>query len=121
MAINYVSQGDRIAYAHTAAVTSGEPVRIGRLIGVALGAYGADVSGEYAIDGVWDLPFVTGAAISAGEQVIWDESVDLFDDHSATPATGDVSVCCVSMSTVAATAAGASYPVLINVGIGTVA
>jgi predicted RecA/RadA family phage recombinase len=78
------------------------------------------VAGEYAIEGVWDLPFATGAAIAIGNQVIWDESEDLFDDHSATPATGDVSVCCISMSTVASTTAGASYPVKINVGIGTV-
>lgn len=121
MARNYVSPGATMSYAHTAAVTSGEPIRIGRLIGVALGAYDADAVGEYAIEGVYDLPFVTGAAIAAGNQVIWDESADLFDDHSATPATGDVSVCCISMSTVASTAAGASYPVKINVGIGTVA
>lgn len=121
MARNYVNPGSTIAYAHSAAVDSGEAIRIGRLIGVALGAYGENESGEYSIEGVWNLPFVTAAAIAAGNQVIWDESVDLFDDHSASPATGDVSVCCISMSTVASTAAGASYPVKINVGIGTVA
>lgn len=52
----------------------------------------AGVSGDtiaYAIRGVYNIPKVSGADITQGEQVLWDVSAGAVDDDQATPASGD--------------------------------
>jgi len=87
---NYIAPGTRIDFTLTAAATSGVPFAVGTgLLGV------PSVSGEIgdtiavAVEGVFEVPKVSGADITQGEQVLWDESVDAVDDDQATPATGD--------------------------------
>ena len=92
-----VQEGETITVTSGGAVAVGDVDVIGEQIGVALNA--ASGSGEsvaYAMDGVWNLPKVSGAVIAAGESVIWDVSAGAFDDNAATPASGDVSNACTA-------------------------
>jgi predicted RecA/RadA family phage recombinase len=93
---------------------------VGQQIGIALVDIAATSgTGEVAVAGVYNVPKVSAAVIAQGESVIWDASAGEFDDNAATPATGDVSGCCV-----AAEAAGngvTTIAVKLNVGIGTAA
>jgi predicted RecA/RadA family phage recombinase len=63
------------------------------LLGVALedGAIGETI--DYATEGVFTLPKVSAAAITKGQQVLFDVSANsgagAVDDDQATPATGD--------------------------------
>lgn len=66
---NYLRPGHTVTYAHTAAVTSGQPLVIGTLLAVAAGTYAANEAGEYRIDGVFTLPKTTGAAMTVGQKV----------------------------------------------------
>lgn len=75
------------------------------------------VSGDtiyMATQGVWELPKVDGAVITAGEMVYWDDSVNKVDDDQATPATGDFK-CGMAMETKGATT-DETIAVLINIG-----
>lgn len=120
MASNYVNEG--ITIAHTAsgtALEAGDPIVIGEQIGVALVDIAVGDTGTVALSGVFTLPKVSGAVIAAGQSVIWDASAAAFDDNLATPATGDVSGCCVAMETKGN--ATTTIAVKLNVGVGTVA
>lgn len=66
---NYKRPGHTVTFAHSAAVTSGQALVIGTLLAVAAGAYAADEAGEYYIDGVFELPKTTGAAMTVGQVV----------------------------------------------------
>ena len=118
--INYVQPGSRLTWTNGGfAVTSGAVVVVGNLIGIATGDIGAGATGELAMDGVFTVPKVSGAVIAVGEKVMWDASAGAFDDSAASPATGDVTVCCVAWA--AAGNGDTTLPVKINVGVGTVA
>jgi predicted RecA/RadA family phage recombinase len=69
---NYVKEGNVINFAHTSAVTSGQPLKIGMFLAVALGAYGANVSGAYAIKGVYNITKLTTDVVTAGALLYWD-------------------------------------------------
>jgi predicted RecA/RadA family phage recombinase len=124
MTRRYVSPGDVIEVAAPSATTSGLCVKIGRLLGVSLGDYGNGALGRFGIAGVYRLPAVEGAEFVAGQQAIWDVSAlsgaGAFDDHSATPATGDVTLAAVALET---KTAAASDTILVHLDgrIGTVA
>jgi predicted RecA/RadA family phage recombinase len=91
MAKNYEAAGKRITWTNGtgSAVASGQVVRIGQTLGVAMHAIAAGASGEVGF-GVFDVPKVSGAVIAQGESLTWDASAAAFDDNAATPATGDV-------------------------------
>ncbi len=92
MAKNYVSGGEVITWTNGgSAVVSGQVVRVGQILGVALAAIAGSASGPVAIKGVFTVPKVSGAVIAQGESLVWDASAAAFDDNAATPATGDVS------------------------------
>lgn len=90
MAKNFIQQGKVLDYTPGAAVVSGRVVRIGNLLGVALGDIAAGATGSVQIDGVFEVPKVAGAVFGQGESLLWDASAGAFDDNLATPATGDV-------------------------------
>jgi len=71
------------------------------------------------MEGVFNLPKVDAAVIAQGEAVIYDITASEFDDAAATPASGDVSQCCVAWESKGATT-GENIAVKINVGGGTV-
>jgi len=118
---NYIQDGKTIDYTNGgSAISSGDVVVVGKIIGVAVGDIANGETGVLAIEGVFDLPKVDAAVIAQGKNVIWDASAGAFDDNAATPATGDVSGCCIAMEALGATTS-ANIQVKINVGIGTVA
>ena len=87
---NYRQAGDRLRFTAGATTTSGQVVRVGKVLGVATTSVANGAVGELATKGVYLVPKVSGAVIAAGENLTWDASAAAFDDNAATPATGDV-------------------------------
>ena len=91
MAKNYVQDGRVINWTNGgSAVSSGDVVVVGTLLGVALVDIAASETGAVQIEGVFNLPKADAAVIAAGETLTWDVSAGEFDDDQATPATGDI-------------------------------
>lgn len=119
MATNYIQAGDVIEHVAAADLDAGDFVVIGQSMGVALVDIASGATGAVQIKGVFTAPKVSAAVIAQGESVIWDASAGAFDDNAATPATGDVSGCCVAVEAAAATTT--TVAVELNRGVGTVA
>jgi len=92
MAKNFQQPGDVITWTNGtgSAVVSGQVVRVGNILGVALVDIASTASGSVALSGVFTVPKVSGAVIAQGESLTWDASAAAFDDNLAVPATGDV-------------------------------
>lgn len=90
MATNYVAPGKTMTITAGANLTSGQVVRVGQSLCVALEAIANGATGMVATEGVFTVPKVSGAVIAQGERLVWDASAAAFDDNAATPATGDV-------------------------------
>lgn len=90
MATNYIQPGQVIEYTAGADKTSGQVVVVGKVLGVCLEAIANGATGPVQIEGVFEVPKVSGAVIALGENLVWDASAGAFDDNAATPATGDV-------------------------------
>lgn len=76
-------------------VSSGQFIKLGNTMGVALVDIAQNEAGSVAIGGVVSgVAKVSGAVFAQGEKLIWDVSANsgagAFDDSAATPATGDV-------------------------------
>lgn len=105
MATNYISEGKVWQYTNSgSAISSGDVVVMGNVIGVALVDIANGATGSVAVEGVFDLPKVDAAVIGIGETLTWDVSEGKFDDNAATPATGDIT----GAGAVAAEALGAT-------------
>ncbi|QFT54587.1 DUF2190 family protein [Microbulbifer sp. THAF38] len=92
MATNFVQDGRMLDFTNntSAAITSGQVVIAGAVLGVAMDDIAVGESGVIAIDGVFTVPKVSGAVIGQGESLTWDISAAAFDDSAATAATGDI-------------------------------
>jgi predicted RecA/RadA family phage recombinase len=92
MATNHVQPGKVLDYTNNtgSAISSGDVVKVGQILGVALVDIAVGESGSVQIDGVFTVPKVSAAVIAQGEGLTWDVSAGAFDDNAATPATGDV-------------------------------
>lgn len=92
MANNFQQPGDVITWTNGtgSAVVSGQVVRVGNILGVALVDIASTASGSVALSGVFTVPKVSAAVIAQGESLTWDASAAAFDDNLAAPATGDV-------------------------------
>lgn len=91
MATNYIQPGKTMTITAGATLTSGQVVRVGQSLCVALEAIANGATGTVATEGVFEVPKVSAAVIAQGERLVWDASAAAFDDNAATPATGDVS------------------------------
>jgi predicted RecA/RadA family phage recombinase len=91
MATNFVQDGDVLEYTAGADTVSGQVVRVGQTLGVALADIANGATGPVKITGVFTVPKVSAAVIAQGERLVWDASAAAFDDNAASPATGDVS------------------------------
>lgn len=92
MATNYVQEGKVLPYTVPSATTiaSGQVVKVGNVLGVALaGGTAGDVI-QIQTEGVFTVPKVSAAVIALGESLTWDVSAAAFDDNAATTASGDV-------------------------------
>jgi predicted RecA/RadA family phage recombinase len=90
---NLIHEGDLVPWTNGTGsdVSSGDIVAIDGILYVATGDIANTASGVLATNVAVKAAAVDGAAISAGQSVIWDVSVSKFDDNAATPATGDIS------------------------------
>lgn len=120
MSTNYVQDGEVITFLNTgAAISAGDVVVVGTQIGIALVDIEATTgSGAVAMEGVFTVPKVSAAVIAQGEEVFYDVSAGEFDDNAATPATGDVSNCCIAWE--AGVGAQTTIKIKLNVGVGLV-
>jgi predicted RecA/RadA family phage recombinase len=121
MTTNYVFSGETLNYTNSGVTTinSGAVVVVGNLVGVALTTILVGGTGAVATSGAFTLPKVAGSAWVQGAKLLWDASAAKFDIGTATPATGDVSNCCVAAE--AATSAATTGVVLLTGSVGTVA
>lgn len=95
MANNYKQPGKSIAYTNTGvALTSGQPVAIGSMMGVALNDIAQNETGDIMLEGVFTLPKGAGA-IDVGDSLALDAGL-LVDDSSAT--SGALLSCAVAVS-----------------------
>ncbi|AOZ05960.1 DUF2190 family protein [Cupriavidus malaysiensis] len=69
---NYIQPGKFLTYAHNAAVTPGQALLMGALLGIAANAYAANEPGEYAVEGVFELPAEPAAVAGIGDKAYWD-------------------------------------------------
>jgi predicted RecA/RadA family phage recombinase len=97
MAKNFVQDGAVIQWTNStgAAVASGQVVKIGNILGIALVALAIGATGSVATEGVFSgVPKVSAAVFAQGEKLLFDVSagsgVGAFDDSAATGASGDV-------------------------------
>lgn len=94
MSTNFKQDGDVIQHASVGGVAAGRVVKIGNLLGVSLLDIPANGTGPIKLTGVFAVPKVSGAVITAGESLTWDVSAGsgagAFDDNAATAAAGDV-------------------------------
>ena len=90
MAKNFKQPGKVFDYLAGATITSGSVVKMGNTLGVALKDIANGETGPVQVEGVFEVPKVSGAVIAMGESLTWDVSAGKFDDNAATPATGDV-------------------------------
>jgi predicted RecA/RadA family phage recombinase len=74
MGAKFIQQGSTVDYTPSSAVTAGDVVVQGELVGVAKLDIAADTLGALAVDGVFDFPKTAGVgeAIAAGAEVYWD-------------------------------------------------
>jgi predicted RecA/RadA family phage recombinase len=75
MATTFVQNGNTIDHVATAAISSGDVVVIGSLVGVAKTDAAIGDTVAVAIEGVWEIPAAT-AAITLGAAVYWDVDGD---------------------------------------------
>ena len=76
------SDDGAIDYTPTSAVTAGDVVVLGSIVGVAVTDIAANAKGALVIDGVFKVPKITGA-ITVGSKIYW--------DPAGSPVTGDAS------------------------------
>ncbi|MEY1592682.1 capsid cement protein [Burkholderia sp. Bmkn7] len=71
---NYIQDGDILTVTLTKDVNSGDLVLLGssKTPAVAYGSYAANVPGEYALDGVFELPAVAADAAVVGDAAFFD-------------------------------------------------
>jgi len=116
MAANREKQGKRLSHDPAVTISSGDMLRIGTLLGVALVDGVSGTVMEFAIEEVYRLPKLDAAVINIGESVDFDSSAGAageIDDNAMTPAAGDLQNCGVAMQTLGATT-GATIQVKLN-------
>jgi len=91
MAKTFVKDGNTIDYVNGgSAISAGDVVIYGNMIGVALEDIASSATGSVAVSGVWDLPKVSTGVFTQGELVVWDVSTTQFQANGFITATGDV-------------------------------
>jgi len=92
---NKLQPGHVLPFVAAAALSAGDPVVIGNIIGVVQNDVAIGETGQAHVNGVFRLPKVSGAVIAQGQSLVFDISansgIGAFDDNAATPAAGDIS------------------------------
>lgn len=95
MAKNYIQPGNVIDVVAGANISSGDAVVVGILLAVALTDIASGETGSAQIEGVFELPKLSTADITAGAKLTWDVSAGEFIIAAA--ATGDLDGCAVAI------------------------
>lgn len=75
MATNFVQDGDVVTLVAPYAVASGAGALVNtHVFGVALETLASGASGEFAVEGVWDIACLSTDVIAQGAQVYWDNT-----------------------------------------------
>lgn len=114
MATNFVQDGDVIPFTAGSALSSGDAVVIGGLLGVVISDVASGATGQASISGVFNVPKVDGAVITEGMPLVYDVSAGALDDSAATPASGDLVNCGIAVES-KGTTTGESIAILLNV------
>lgn len=85
-----MNKGRFLTYTAPSDVASGDVVVAGHTLGIAVTGIANGGTGLVQIEGVFELPKVSGAVFAVGENLLFDVSAGAFDDSSATPGTGDL-------------------------------
>lgn len=115
MAKNYIKPGDHLTFTASADAASGSVVVLGTLIAIALTAVANGANGEAAIEGVWEVPKATGAAINAWTKPSYDTATGTFGVAGAETA-GDVIGGVVAVETAASAATTVKVKLLPGAG-----
>lgn len=102
MATTFHQNGDVLDIVAGSAISSGDVVVTGDIVGIAVADIANGSTGSIAVEGVFKVAKASGEAWAVGDKLGWDASASAFD-LTFTPATGDVTTCCV-----AAVAAGSA-------------
>lgn len=88
---SHIYHGSALPYAPSGtAIESDQLVAVGGVLAVAESDIADGVTGNLAIEGVFEVAKVTGNAAAQGQALIFDASAAAMDTDAATPATGDV-------------------------------
>ena len=71
---NFIQEGDVLTLTAPYAVTSGQGAKIGSFFGIATKDIANGASGEFMIEGVFDITKATGLDFAQGDLVYWDNS-----------------------------------------------
>ena len=71
---NFVQKGSTVDYAASANITSGQPVLVGAMLGIAATDIANGATGILATEGVFTLPSLTGTGWAQGAQLYWDDT-----------------------------------------------
>jgi predicted RecA/RadA family phage recombinase len=96
MAKNYIQPGAVIDIVAGSALTSGTAVVVGTLLAIPLADIANTKTGAAQIEGVFELPKLSTAVITAGAALTWDISAAQF--IIASPGTGDLIGCAVAIA-----------------------
>ena len=85
---NYVQCGDTLTLAAPYARNSGQGALIGTIFGVAANDVASGDTGDFVVEGVFDLPKAPSQAWTVGVEVYWDDT----NKYLTTTATGNTKV-----------------------------
>ena len=104
MSRTLVQPGDKITVTAGSAISAGDVVEIGNMVGIADVDIANGETGTVTIAGVHTVAKTTGTAWSQGDMIDWDTSASEF--HTGlTPATGDITDCAIAAADAASGAA----------------
>lgn len=117
MAANFIRKGSTVEWTNGgSAVSSGDVVTVGDLLGVAAVDIAGGETGTVHIDGVFEVTCDSADVITQGMKLDWDASASKFVDAIGTAASGDLEDGCVAVT--AAGASVTSVEVLLTPGTG---
>lgn len=98
MARTFKYEGKTLNHVAAGAISAGDTVKVGDIIGIALVDIASGETGAVGIEGVFEVRKVTGTAWVQGEKLDYDASVSSgsFNVTGITPASGDVVTCGVA-------------------------
>ena len=114
MAKNYIKPGEHLSFIAGADTPSGSGVLLGTMLGVALTTIANGKPGEAGVEGVWELPKATGAAINAWSKPIWDTATKSFIASGAS--AGDLVGGAIAVETAASNATTVKVKLLPGAG-----